>query len=136
MVVSENSFHMTEIHARSVGATIVRCPEINHRVDVDAILEAVTRRTRVAYLCSPNNPTGTHTTREELRRLDAGLPADILLIVDAAYAEFVDAPDYDTGQSLFSRRDGLWLPAPSRRHTDWLHSGSAGRWRRMMSLAR
>ena len=104
MIASENTYVMTDIHARSVGARIISCPERDHRVDVDAMLSAVTGRTRIVYVCSPNNPTGTYTRGDELARLDAGLPAQILLIVDAAYAEFVDAPDYDTGQSLFSPR--------------------------------
>ena len=102
IIVSENSFLMTEIYARSVGARIVKCPESDYRVDVDGMLAAVTERTRIAYVCSPNNPTGTYTPIRELRRLADGIHDDILLLVDAAYAEFADATDYDTGQSLFS----------------------------------
>ncbi|MDE2790842.1 MAG: histidinol-phosphate transaminase [Paracoccaceae bacterium] len=102
MVTSRNSFIMADINARSVGAEIIRCDETGHRVDVRRILSAVTGRTRIVYVCSPNNPTGTYTTAGELRRLDAELPAGVLLIVDAAYGEFVDAGDYDTGQGLFS----------------------------------
>lgn len=102
MIVSENSFLMTEIHARSVDACIVRCSESDCRVDIDAMLAATTERTRIVYLCSPNNPTGTYTTGSELRRLSSRLPRNVLLVIDAAYAEFADAPDYSTGQSLFS----------------------------------
>ena len=102
MVTSRNSFIMADIHARSVGAEIVRCDETRHRVDVRRILSAITDRTRIVYVCSPNNPTGTYTTSSELCRLEAELPDRVLLIVDAAYGEFVDAEDYDTGQSLFS----------------------------------
>ena len=101
MIVSENSFVMTEIYARSVGARVVKCAEQDRQVDVDAMLAAATERTRLAYVCSPNNPSGTYTARDALRRLAEGLPQTALLIVDAAYAEFADAPDYDTGQSLF-----------------------------------
>ena len=102
MVTSRNSFIMADIHARSVGAEIIRCDETRHRVDVRRLLSAVTDRTRIVYVCSPNNPTGTYTKAGELRHLDAELPAGVLLIVDAAYGEFVDAGDYDTGQALFS----------------------------------
>ena len=102
MVVNENSFVMAEIHARSVGAEIVKCVETDHRPDVDAMLAAVTERTRIVYICTPGNSSGTYATRDELRRLEAGLPENVLLLVDAAYAEFVDASDYGTGQSLFS----------------------------------
>ena len=102
MVTSQNSFVMTDIHARSAGASIVRSAESDHRVDVKAMLASVTGRTRIVYLCSPNNPTGTYTTGDELRRLEAELPTGVLLVIDAAYAEFADADDYETGQSLFS----------------------------------
>ena len=102
IIFSENSFLMTEIYARSVGARIVRCPESDYRVDIDRMLAAVTRRTRIVYVCSPNNPTGTYTPIDELRRLSEELHDDALLLVDAAYAEFADASDYDAGQSLFS----------------------------------
>ena len=102
VVISQNSFLMTEIYARSVGGEVIKCVERNYRVDVDAMLAAITARTRIVYVCSPNNPTGTYTTAEELKRLRAGLPDSVLLIIDAAYAEFVEAPDYDSGLSLFT----------------------------------
>lgn len=105
ILVSGNSFVMTEIYARSVGAEIITCPETNHIVDVDAFLARVTAKTRIVYICSPNNPTGTYTTAANLERLYSALPKAVLLIVDAAYAEFADAPDYDSGLSLF-RPDG------------------------------
>ena len=102
MVISENSFLMAEIYARSVGGIIVKCVEQDHRVDVDAMLAAITPLTRIVYICTPNNPTGTYTTRAELHRLAAGIPDGVLLIVDAAYSEFVTATDYDCGlKSLF-----------------------------------
>lgn len=102
MVISENSFIMAEIYARSVGGEIVKCAEVDYRVDVDAMLDAVTDNTRIVYLCSPNNPTGTYTTVEEIKRLEAGLPDGVLLLLDAAYAEFVTAEDYDCGiRTLF-----------------------------------
>ena len=106
MVISENSFIMAEIYARSVGGDIVKCVEKAHRVDVDAMLAAVTDKTRIVYLCSPNNPTGTYNTIEEITRLEARLPEGVLLILDAAYAEFVTADDYDCGIRTLFDPDG------------------------------
>ena len=102
IIVSENSFMMTEIYARSVGAEVIKCGELEQRVDVDAMLAAACERTRIVYLCSPNNPTGTYTSVQELRRLKAGLPDGVLVLMDMAYAEFADASDYSDGLSLFS----------------------------------
>ena len=102
IIVSENSFIMTEIYARSVGAEIIKCEEFDQRVDVDAMLAAVCERTKIVYLCSPNNPTGTYTSAQELMHLNAGLPDGVLFLMDMAYAEFADAPDYSDGLSLFS----------------------------------
>ena len=102
MITSENSFLMAEIYARSAGAKIVKCPESGHRVDIDAILEAASAATRIVYVCSPNNASGTYTRDSELRLLDKYLQPETLLLVDAAYAEFADAPDYANGTEIFS----------------------------------
>ena len=102
IIVSENSFLMTEIYARSVGANVIKCGEVNQCVDVEAMLTTASERTKIVYLCSPNNPTGTYTTAQELRRLKEGLPDGVLVLMDMAYAEFADASDYSDGLSLFS----------------------------------
>lgn len=102
MVVSENSFIMAEIYARSCGADVLKAVEKDYRIDVDAVIGAVDDKTRIVYLCSPNNPTGTYLTKTEIKKLDDRLPKDILLILDAAYAEFVRTDDYDCGiKTLF-----------------------------------
>ncbi len=102
MVVSQNSFLMAEIYARSCGADVRKGQERDHCVDVDAMLALVDAKTRIVYICSPNNPTGTFTPATELARLEKALPAGVLLIVDSAYAEFVTDPSYDCGiKTLF-----------------------------------
>lgn len=102
IVISENSFIMTEIYARSCGADIIKSAEQDYRIDIDAVLSSPDENTKIVYLCSPNNPTGTYLTRTEIKRLDDELPKDILLILDAAYSEFVTAEDYDCGiETLF-----------------------------------
>jgi histidinol-phosphate aminotransferase len=93
------SFVVYDIAARRVGATPVAAPDRDYACDVDALLAAVTPRTRVVYLANPNNPTGTQISAAEVRRLHAGLPSDVVLAYDAAYAEFAEG-DYEDGIAL------------------------------------
>jgi len=82
------------------NGTPVVAPEKNYTADVDAILAAVTPRTKIVFLANPNNPTGTYLPFDEVRRLRAGLPAHVLLVIDAAYAEYVRRNDYEAGIEL------------------------------------
>ncbi len=100
VIHTAHGFLMYAIAAKSCGATPVSVPENNLTADVDAILRAVTPRTRIVFLANPNNPTGTYLPTATLRRLRAGLRDDILLILDAAYAEFVTEKDYSAGIEL------------------------------------
>lgn len=93
-------FSLYEIAARRCGATPKVAPDNNYATDVDALLAHVSPATRVVYLANPNNPTGTLTSRSELARLQAGLPSDVLLVVDQAYAEYVAAGDDDGALDL------------------------------------
>ena len=93
-------FAVYEIAARRVGAMPVVAPDRDYATDVDAILACVTDRTRIVYVANPNNPTGTFAPREEIARLHAGLRPDILLVLDQAYAEYLDAADDDGGLDL------------------------------------
>src|SRR5262249_42859939 len=82
-------------------------PERNYTADVDALLARVTSRTRVVLLANPNNPTGSLLPAAEVRRLHAGLPKDVLLVIDAAYAEYVDRADYEDGAALADASDNV-----------------------------
>jgi histidinol-phosphate aminotransferase len=82
------------------GARAVRVPERDCRVDVDALAERAGTRTRICLLANPGNPTGTYVTREELARLRRNLPRHVLLVVDAAYCEYVTRADYSNGREL------------------------------------
>lgn len=93
-------FSVYDIAARRVGATPVIAPDADYATDVDALLAAVTERTKVVFLANPNNPTGTMTSREEIARLHAGLRPDILFVLDQAYAEYLDADEDDGGLEL------------------------------------
>jgi histidinol-phosphate aminotransferase len=88
-------FSVYDIAARRCGAAPVIAPDRDYGTDVDALLAAVTPATRVVFLANPNNPTGSYIGREEIARLHAGLRPDILLVIDQAYAEYVDADDDD-----------------------------------------
>ena len=97
---SEHGFLMYAIAARTAGAIPVAAPETELTADVDAILRRVTAKTRIVCLANPNNPTGTYLAADDVRRLHAGLPESVLLIIDAAYAEYVTRDDYAPGSGL------------------------------------
>lgn len=105
IIHTAHGFAMYNIYAKGVGATPVVAPEKDLTTDVDAILARVTPKTRIVFVANPNNPTGTYIPGAEMRRLRAGLREDILLVCDDAYAEFVDAPDYESGFALASETE-------------------------------
>ena len=100
VLYSRHGFLVYALAARAAGATPVATPEIDLRADVDFLLEHVTERTRVLFLANPNNPTGSYLSRGELRRLWSGLPENILLVIDSAYAEYVMGTEYEAGAEL------------------------------------
>jgi len=103
VLYSRHGFLVYPIAAKAAGATPVAAPETDLRTDVDALLAHVTERTRIVFVANPNNPTGSYIPRDEMARLHAGLPGHVLLVVDAAYAEYVDAADYSDGSELVER---------------------------------
>ncbi|GIX12571.1 MAG: histidinol-phosphate aminotransferase [Paracoccaceae bacterium] len=107
VIHTEHGFAMYPIAARAAGATPVAVPERDRRTDVDAILAACTGRTRLVYIANPNNPTGTMIGPDEVARLAAGLPPGAILVLDGAYAEYVDAPGFDAGRALVDGRDNV-----------------------------
>jgi histidinol-phosphate aminotransferase len=99
-IYSEHGFLVYRIAIMARGATPVVAPETALTADVDGILGCVTPATRLVFLANPNNPTGTYLSFDEVKRLRAGLPGDVLLVLDAAYAEFVRTNDYEAGIEL------------------------------------
>lgn len=93
-------FSVYPIAARRVGAEPVEAPDADYATDVDALLAAVTERTRVLFIANPNNPTGTFIPRAQIARLHAALPGDCLLVIDQAYAEYIDQADDDGALEL------------------------------------
>jgi histidinol-phosphate aminotransferase len=97
---TEHGFLVYKIAIRAAGAMPVVAKEANLTADIDALLAAVTPRTKMVFLANPNNPTGTYVPFDEVKRLHAGLRPDILLVLDAAYAEYVRRNDYASGIEL------------------------------------
>ena len=100
IVQSQYGFLVYHLVAQQSGAKTISVPEKNLTADVDAILAAVTDKTRIVFLANPNNPTGTYLPFDEIRRLHAGLSEDVLLVLDAAYAEYVTKNDYSSGLEM------------------------------------
>ena len=107
IVFSEHGFLVYRIATLAAGAAPVVAPETALTADVDALLACITERTKLVYLANPNNPTGTYLPRAEVERLHAGLPPHVLLVVDAAYAEYVEAEDYEAGAALVSASENV-----------------------------
>ena len=106
-VMNRFGFSVYPIITKAAGADIVMVEETDYRADVDALLAAVTPRTKVIWLANPNNPTGTYLAEAEVRRLHAGLRPDILLVIDNAYAEYVTADDFEVGLELARTQDNV-----------------------------
>ena len=100
VLYSAHGFLVYPIVAQSADAVGVAVPEKSLRTDVDAILSAVTQRTRIVFIANPNNPTGSCLSTDDIHQLHQGLRSDILLVLDGAYAEYVQADDYDASISL------------------------------------
>ena len=88
------SFPSYVIYARKQGAETTLVPLADHRYDLAALLEAITPRTKLVYICHPNNPTGTMNTADELDAYFERVPEHVLTVVDQAYFEYIDRPDY------------------------------------------
>ncbi|MDZ3831988.1 MAG: histidinol-phosphate transaminase [Sphingopyxis sp.] len=102
-------FSVYEIAARRVGATPVEAPDKDYATDVDALIAAVTPKTRVVYLANPNNPTGTLATKDEVARIHAALPADVLFVLDQAYAEYLEPQEDDGGLELAKQAPNVFV---------------------------
>jgi len=131
-IMTQHGFSVYEIQSRAAGANILKVREKDCRIDIDAIARAITPKTKLIFIANPGNPTGTYLTEKEVQTLHQSLPPHVLLVLDGAYAEFVDAQDYEPGIKLvetydnvvmtrtFSKIYGLaglrvgWLYAPDR----------------------
>jgi len=106
-IYTDHGFLMYPIYTLGRGAKPVSVPEKNYTADVDAILKAVTPKTKIVFIANPNNPTGTYIPFDEMKRLHAGLPPHVLLVIDAAYCEYVTRNDYEVGIELVSSNENV-----------------------------
>ena len=107
LIHSRNAYMQFPIYAMLAGATPVAANDVDFHYDVDTILSHVGPRTRIVLIANPDNPSGTYLSGEEVRRLHAGLSSDVLLIIDAAYEEFADQDDYESGTRLVHEFDNV-----------------------------
>ncbi|MCC5986456.1 MAG: histidinol-phosphate transaminase [Pararhodobacter sp.] len=105
VLYSAHGFLMYRISALAAGATPVAVPERERCADVDALLAAAGERTKLVFLANPNNPTGAMVAQEDVRRLAEGLPPTALLVLDGAYAEYVEG--FDGGAALVEARQDV-----------------------------
>jgi histidinol-phosphate aminotransferase len=136
VIFSEHAFLVFKIATLANSAVPVVVPEQTTgsgiKVDVDKMLAAVTPKTRMVYVANPNNPTGTFLTSAQMRRLHAGLPDDVLLVIDAAYSEYVTAKDYEAGMEMSSRYPNVAMTRTFSKlyglaglRIGWMHASAA-----------
>ena len=105
IIMSAHGFAIYHIAGTYAGSRVIKVPERNLTADLDAMLAAVSPATRLIFLANPNNPTGSMVPPADVARFRAALPPEVLLVLDAAYAEYVTHPDYDPGIRLVDATD-------------------------------
>ena len=109
VILPQFSFLMYRIYAKIVGANVVFAKEKNFKVSISEIIKKVTKKTKIVFLANPNNPTGTYLTNYELLKLRKKLRKNILLVVDDAYAEYMQNLDYKSGLELFKNNQNVFI---------------------------
>lgn len=107
LLLSENHFVMCSIYGKAQGANVVLAPEKDFLIDIDAMLARVSEKTRMIAIANPNNPTGTCLPASEVRRLVDRVPEDIVIVLDGAYAEYVEHEDFDAGTGWVESRNNV-----------------------------
>ncbi|MEZ5939007.1 MAG: histidinol-phosphate transaminase [Hyphomonadaceae bacterium] len=107
IVATKHAFAIYAVIGQQQGAEVIEVDEKDFVADVDAILAAVTPKTKIVWLANPNNPTGTYIPFDEVKRLHAGLPKSCLLVLDGAYAEYVKKNDYAVGLELAAESENV-----------------------------
>ena len=109
VIVPQFSFLMYRIYAKIVGANVIFAKEKKFKVSVSEIIKKTTRKTKIVFLANPNNPTGTYLTKRELIDLRKKLRKNILLVVDDAYAEYMQNSDFKSGLDLFKKKENVFI---------------------------
>lgn len=103
VIVTQYAFLMYRLYALGCGAVPVTVMEKDRRIDVDAVLNAVTDKTKIVFITNPGNPTGTYLNVREIDRLCRGLPPNVMVVLDSAYAEYVPASDFNAGETFVGK---------------------------------
>ena len=109
VIVPQYSFLMYRIYSKIVNAKVIFSQEKNFKISILGILKKVTKKTKIVFLANPNNPTGTYLNKNELIELRKKLKKNILLVVDDAYAEYMQNPDYMSGLNLFKNKHNVFI---------------------------
>lgn len=107
IIYSEYGFLMYPISAKRIGAKAVRVKENNLKADIDAILAAITPKTKIIFIANPNNPTGSYLNKDEINKLIRGTPKNILIVLDHAYEEFMEKNDYPNAIDLVNKNENV-----------------------------
>lgn len=107
VIYSEHGFLMYPISAKKAGAKAVKVKEKNLKSDVEAIISAITSKTKVIFIANPNNPTGSYLNKNEIQKLIDKTPKNVLLVLDHAYEEFVDEADYPNAFELVNKYENV-----------------------------
>ena len=117
VIVSEHTFSVYQFVARLMGAQDVVVPMKDYTFDLEAMAQAVSPKTKMVFICNPNNPTGTFVGVEELERFLDAVPPRVLVVMDEAYYEYVDDPAYPDTVAMLRHGKTWWFYAPSLRFT-------------------
>ena len=109
VIVPQYSFLMYRIYSKIIGANVIFAKEKKFKVSVSEIIKKVSKKTKIVFLANPNNPTGTYLTKNELIELRKKLRDNILLVVDDAYAEYMENKDYKSGLDLFKNKQNVFI---------------------------
>ena len=107
IIHSKYAFEMYPIITKIVGAVSVIAEEVNYKVSVDSIIKNITASTKIIFIDNPNNPTGTYLNKNDLNKLLSNVPKNVIVIIDGAYAEYVESENYDNGFDLIKRFDNI-----------------------------
>jgi histidinol-phosphate aminotransferase len=109
IIYSEHGFLMYPISAQRVGAKAVKVKEKNLKTDIDAIINAVNKKTKIIFIANPNNPTGSYLNKDEINKLITNIPSNVLIVLDHAYEEFVVVDDYYDGLEMVNNYKNVVL---------------------------
>ncbi len=109
VIHAEHGFEMYPIMTKYAGAESILASEIDYKINIESVVNKITDSTKIIFIANPNNPTSTYLNRKELRSLLNLVPKRIVVVIDAAYAEFVDAQDYDKSFDLANEFENVLI---------------------------